>query len=299
MAERPVFTAEARVPYYHTANVEFAWNGGFAKVQKQKNITALHEAFQREYPECSVLEISSKSMQENGEALSAFFLKKYVRHLDRSVPVECIFQSSKVFGKGGPYEELLTASPREAKKDERLRSSGSLVCFRFEGREYPLIPRTAFYDWIYMNALLENEELMETLLQYDAFTDIEFNPEKSLNCQAKAAAAFVGICRNGQMEKIRDFDSFLSLYKNGSGSNLQTFPSVISKAPVKSPAAVSVKDPGRETKPVWTPGMRIKHPAYGEGMIEAADSKTVSIRFETGIRKLGSAWCEQHCEILP
>ncbi|MGN0514461.1 MAG: DUF6977 family protein [Lachnospiraceae bacterium] len=62
-----------------------------------------------------------------------------------------------------------------------------MVCFSFEGNEFPLEPWTAFYDYIYLNALLENEDLAQIVLQYDALTDIEFNPNKSLNCQAKAA----------------------------------------------------------------------------------------------------------------
>ena len=42
--------------------------------------------------------------------------------------------------------------------------------------------------------------MAEEILNYDAFTDIEFNPKKSLNCQAKAAAIFVGLSRAGLIE---------------------------------------------------------------------------------------------------
>ena len=61
-----------------------------------------------------------------------------------------------------------------------------------------------------INALLENQELAETALRYDAFTDIEFNPEKSLNCQAQAAAIFVSLSRQGLIEKAKDFEEFSS-----------------------------------------------------------------------------------------
>lgn len=54
-----------------------------------------------EHPGARVLEISSKSMQENGPALSAFALAKYVPALGRSVPVENVFQAGKVFEGGG------------------------------------------------------------------------------------------------------------------------------------------------------------------------------------------------------
>ena len=184
---------------------------GFAKAQKQKNIRAIHEAFARIRPGEKVLEISSKSMHENGEDLSAFFLQKYVPSLDKKTPVEGVFQSAKTFEKGGPYKDLLYAAPREAKRDQRLKNSGKLVCFTFEGKEIPLEPTTVFYDYIYLNALLENESLAKTVLQYDAFTDIEFNPNKSLNCQAKAAAAFVALSRLGLIEQVKDFEAFLKL----------------------------------------------------------------------------------------
>ena len=157
------------------------------------------------------MEISSKSMQENGEDLSAFFLQKYVPSLDKKTPVEGVFQSAKTFEKGGPYKDPLYAAPREAKRDQRLKNSGKLVCFTFEGKEIPLEPTTVFYDYIYLNALLENESLAKTVLQYDAFTDIEFNPNKSLNCQAKAVAAFVALSRLGLIEQVKDFEAFLKL----------------------------------------------------------------------------------------
>lgn len=53
------------------------------------------------------------------------------------------------------------------------------------------------------------------LLEYDGFTDIEFNPQKSLNCQAKAAALYVSLCRNGLLAGIHNFDDFLKIRKGG------------------------------------------------------------------------------------
>ena len=108
---------------------------------------------------------------------------------------------------------MYEVTPREAKKDSRLKGSGMLRAFRFDGRDYPLIPRTAFYNWLYVNALLEHPELGEGLMEYDAFTDIEFNPEKSINCQAEAAALFVALARRGLLEECRDFEKFLALTK--------------------------------------------------------------------------------------
>lgn len=128
MAERPVFVPYEKAPFYRAVTVNFKWNGGFAKTQKQKNINAIHDAFAAVRPGKKILEISSKSMQEHGEDLSAFFLQKHVPSLNKKVPVECVFQAAKTFQNGGPYKELLEATPREAKRDERLKNSSGSVC---------------------------------------------------------------------------------------------------------------------------------------------------------------------------
>lgn len=209
MAKRPVFVPQEKAPFARAIETEFSWNGGFAPSQKQKNIRALHSAFQAAHPDARILEISSKSMQENGTALSAFALPKYVPALGKSVPLENIFQAGKMFEHGGPYPELLSVSPREAKRDERLRTGGKLTGFVFDGKDFPTEPKTAFYDYLYISALLENPALAETVLSYNAFTDIEFNPQKSLNCQAAAAARFVSLHRLGLLKKPFSFEDFL------------------------------------------------------------------------------------------
>lgn len=213
MAQRPVFVTRTRQPFHDVYSVDFTYNSGFAVSQKQKNIMALHTGFNARFPQKKVLEISSKSLQPLGVKLSAFNLKKFVPSLGYSIPVECVFQGGKVFAAGGPYTDLYTGTSRDAKRDSRLRESGSLVGFEYEGVRYPLQPVTAFYDWLYINALLENPELAEELRQYDAFTDIEFNPNKSLNCQARAAAIYVGLARQGLLEKCRTYEDFVKIIK--------------------------------------------------------------------------------------
>ena len=209
MAKRPVFVPQAEAPFTRDIETEFTWSGGLAPSQKRKNIQALHLAFQAVYPNAQVQEISGKSLQENGTALSAFALPKNVPSLGNSVPVENVFQAGKVFEHGGPYTDLLTVSPRDAKRDERLRTGVKLTVFVFDGKAYPTEPKTAFYDYLYITALLENPTLSETVLSYDAFTDIEFNPKKSLNCQAAAAARFVSLHRLGLLGEPFSFEDFL------------------------------------------------------------------------------------------
>lgn len=213
MAVRPVFVPGKRKNEADVFMTEFQWNSGLSVSQKRKNIEALHTAFTNRFPERKVLEISSKSMHDLGVKLSAFNLKKYVPELSGSIPVECVFQGGKVFSGGGPFTDLYGATARDAKRDPRLRSSGMLRGFWFDGNGYPLHPTTAFYNWIYINALIENPDLGEELLQYDGFTDIEFNPDKSLNCQAAAAAMYVALSRKNLLSECKDYETFLNAVK--------------------------------------------------------------------------------------
>lgn len=284
MAIRPVFVAKESSPFFRVSNAEFKWNGGFAKIQKQKNINAIHEAFKRQEPDKKILEISSKSMQEGGESLSAFFMKKYVPELDKSVPVECVFQAGKVFEKGGPYTDILLKTPRDAKRDERLKTSGRLVRFEFDGKSYPLIPKTIFYDFIYINALRENSELVNIVLKYDAFTDIEFNPEKSINCQAKAAATFVSLSRMGLIDKVRNFEDFLSIYDSSSKDQ-------------HSKTKTAEKSPEKSEENVISKCSVIRHKSFGVGKVIELQGTTIKVLFPSvGEKVLGLEWCMKNCE---
>jgi hypothetical protein len=65
---------------------------------------------------------------------------------------------------------------------------------------FPSEPKTAFYDWLYVRALAPHKEYLARLQDFAGFTDIEFNPEKSINCQARSCALFVSLCRKGLLE---------------------------------------------------------------------------------------------------
>ena len=151
-----------------------------------------------------------------GVELSAFNLMLASPSGGQSFSVECAFQSSKVFDLGGPYEDLLAKSSRDAKTDPRLKESGSLVKFRFFRQDWPLEPLTAFYDWLYMSALHQHPRLAAHVLSQEAFSDIVFNPQKSLNCQARAAALYVSLERRGLLtpDLLSDQRAYLDVVKN-------------------------------------------------------------------------------------
>lgn len=213
MAQRPVFESTINAPYYKVHYPEFTFYSGFSISQKQKSINSLHSSFKSSNPDKSILEISTKSCEAIGVALSAFNLK--LHHANRAVSVECAFQSSKVFENGGPYTDLLYKTSLEAKRDERLRASGQITNFKYQGIEYPLTPTTYFYNWLYINALAQNKTLANSLCNYDAFTDFEFNEKKSINCQAMAAAIYVGLYKAGLLDAaLNNRTSFLEIVYN-------------------------------------------------------------------------------------
>jgi len=201
MAKRPVFVPRISGPSFVAAlSVDFVWHAGMSKTQKQKSVRSLHEAARRTREIGAILEISSKSEEDLGVRLSAFNLTLKAND-GLQAPVEVFFQGSKVFSNGGPFQDIYRKTSREAKKDERLRGSGSLVAFHYSGRDWPLNPRTAFYDWLYVSALRDNPTLALKLLEYDGFSDIEFNPQKSINCQAASAALYKSLVVRGLLEE--------------------------------------------------------------------------------------------------
>jgi hypothetical protein len=213
MAKRPIF-----VPMLDGCRlvleryVEFQWFSGFAKSQKQKSVRDLHATALKDYGVVNPLEVSSKSEDWLGVALSSFNLK-FTTAKGRVLTVEAAFQGSKIFEFGGPYVDIFNMSPMDAKRDDRLKNSGKLTKFCFFGDEWDLEPKTAFYDWLYIRALLKNSQLVEGLVEHDGFTDIEFNPEKSINCQARSVALFCALYHTDKLDfALSSRGNFISLY---------------------------------------------------------------------------------------
>lgn len=210
MAVRPIFTVSPDERLFIKRDVEFTFYSGFSDAQKKRCVRSLHQAYLEEAPDARVLEVSSRSEEELGVRLSAFNLMMTWGNGAR-ISVESAFQGSKVFEQGGPYRDLWGKSSRDAKRDPRLRSSGVVVGFQFGTKRFACEPKTFFYDWLYIHTLAQegNAALAEGILAYDAFTDIEFNPKRSINCQAEAAAIFVSLSRQGLLrDALESEDSF-------------------------------------------------------------------------------------------
>ena len=212
MAQRPVFIpGDPDRSLVVETGVDFIWSPGFAVSQKQKSVASLHEAAEAAIGPGPYLEISSKSPEHLGTQLSAFHLL-VEGFADHPVPVENAFQGSKVFESGGPYTDLYGVSPLEAKRDPRIRTTEPVTAFRVRNEQWPNLPRTAFYDWVYLKALIDRADLLNRLQTYAGFTDIEFNPGKSLNCQARSCALAVALVRHGLLaDAMDDQDSFIEI----------------------------------------------------------------------------------------
>ena len=212
MAERPIFVSVPDSPeLVREVFFQIKWHSGFATTQKEKNIKELHEAAERRGFR-NLLEISSKSSSERGQHLSAFYIKVKMSN-GREIPLECAFQGSKVFERGGPFTDLYwVEAARDAKRDPKLKESGRLKAFQFEGFTWPLEPKTAFYDWLYISFLNRFRDWAPKLYAYGGFTDVEFNPQRSINCQARSCALFLSLMKRDLLdEATRSPEEFIRM----------------------------------------------------------------------------------------
>lgn len=189
MAVRPIFisTGDIEKPVL-VQDVSFGWISGMSYSQKCKRRDSLAQSISKLYDIKRWLEISTKSDKEIGVDLSA--LNLLLKTTSGTETVEHIYQNSKVYGDKG------------------------IIGFKYNNCMFPNVPKNMFYDYIYMYALLQNPDLIKKFIEYDIFTDIEFNPNKSLNTQARAAAIFKTLWVNRSLGIIKDQEKFKEYYKS-------------------------------------------------------------------------------------
>jgi len=211
MANRPIFLSTNNPKQlFEERNIEFKFYTGFSLSQKSKSIESLHQSAKQNGVE-NILEVSTKSNHKIGWDLSAFNLMiDFDNH--KQISVECAFQGSKVFEGNIQYKDIYLKQSIEAKKDRRVRDSGEIIGFNFRDNFWNNEPKTAFYDWIYINALYKQPHITKELLNYTVFSDIEFNPKRSINCQARTCAVFVSLVRLGLIEEaLSSKDRFIEM----------------------------------------------------------------------------------------
>ena len=218
MAKRPIFIVSEDPNFlFIEKEIEFEWFAGLSVSQKQKSINSLHNSASLSGYN-KILEVSTKSEDAIGNKLSAFNLS-FPMSDGTLIHLESAFQGSKIFENGGPYTDLYSIKPFDVKKDERISKEHEIKGFKFDGNDWDSEPKTAFYDWLYINAVFKNIENnaneYQKILDYNAFTDIEFNPLKSINCQARSCAVFVSLYKQNILEiALESKDSFLEILLN-------------------------------------------------------------------------------------
>ncbi len=174
--------------YWEEKIIQFTYINGLTFNQKQKNVESFHRSINEYNKKSRILEVSTKSNDALGVKLSAFNLM-----LD-GYPFECVFQSSKVFDNGDQYPEAKHMTPQEAKSFLRENSKGkTLLAFKYNKIEFPLFPKSLFYDYLYIKSFLESNLNISDLLSFNIFTDIEFNEKRQINCQARSVAILVSL----------------------------------------------------------------------------------------------------------
>ena len=117
----------------------------------------------------------------------------------------------------GPFTDYLFLPGKECKKLVKQVSLG-VHCYQyiFDNMVFyaPSHHISQFYDFLYLNALLEpeNQRVRERLLKdgYAGFSDLA---TKSLNCQARSAAIFIGLVEAGRISEVREYHSYLRLFR--------------------------------------------------------------------------------------
>lgn len=246
---------------YFEGTATFTWHKGMSWQVRQRSSDSLADAIVEQYGSSKygnsgikreeILEVSTASHNfETGQALSAINLTYIDENSGACYSVENWFQASKVYAKDGihygPYTALLScmhpkrylnmALDSKTKKQylddplfQRIQNDiadASMACFRMEGMTFPLVPRSGFYDFLYIRALNQpqNRALSDSLMGFRAFTDIMFNPgsgkNKKFNTQARSCAIYVALRKRGVIEQaVHDFDFFLNAVSYDEVSN--------------------------------------------------------------------------------
>lgn len=220
MTTRPLFLphlpGQAEHPGVKQMDIAFQWVPGLAKTQQAKCLSSLQAAIRQSGAAKNPLEVSTRSNDPIGQALSAYRLE-----LPDRATVELHYQAAKIYPYEGPHPEWFKLSPEalrsEVKAFKARIQKTPLQGFQDGINESPwqLTPPHAFYDWLYLSALRHNPAYAKHLLRHDGFTDLAFNPTRSFNSQAYAAALYASFHAFGCLEEaLASRENFLKLHPN-------------------------------------------------------------------------------------
>jgi type I restriction enzyme M protein len=141
--------------------------------------------------------------------------------------VESVYQSSKVFNNKTQLKYLLNFEPLEAKREvnEYQKNNGLYIThFNFFGETISIIPESLFYDYLYIKAIMQDPILSVKLLDYNCFTDIEFNQKTQISSQARSCAIFVFLAQNKLLDRyMKCVEDFRKVYEKIVKSDFNLF----------------------------------------------------------------------------
>jgi type I restriction enzyme M protein len=209
-ATRCYFEPSAQEPFFAEGLVKFEYSNGRNQNSHRLNGQALANAISEIKPMARHLEVSTASSNPLGVLLSAL-------HLNIETPwgkfsLERLYQSSKVFERGGPFRGVLDQIDNP-KSLPSLKDSGKLLGFEHpSGKFFPADGTSKFYDHVYIEALLGRAALLRQVSQYDLFTDLRFSkhklgfdPDKPFNTQARACAIASSLFNKGGLSALKRF----------------------------------------------------------------------------------------------
>lgn len=219
MDSRPIWVPTMKLnPLVQEIVIPCRLRASLTPEDKKLNVVSLHRHAEL-FGYVPLLEVSTKSESRLGRQLSAFNLTLNTS-LGRCY-IESLYQGSKVFDHGlkdSPHNfpSLYTLGAWVAKKYPALRTSGNILGFDYFGVSWPSKPKTMFYDWLYLTALLDNPQLLDQLVKgrYAGFTDIEFIPKRAINSQARACAVAITLSYLGLFKAAMvTTDAFKAIYE--------------------------------------------------------------------------------------
>ena len=130
-------------------------------------------------------------------------------------PVAALYEVAKVYEEGGPYEDLKSKRPDEILGDQRHRQAGSLMGFHFEHEAFTTNPRHKFFDYLYIRALKDREDLHEELLKAEILTDVTYQMSSMYLSPARSVSYFISLYKEGLLDKVlsssEEFDHLYTL----------------------------------------------------------------------------------------
>lgn len=180
--------------------MEFKWEPGMSTAQKTRSCKNLHNALLNAY-RLTAMDISSASPTKLGKALSAFNL------MYKGYSVESWYQGSKVYKDGTVSHDLYGKDSLTCKLEAKKRGMCDFVGFNYKGTIMPTEPRTVFYDWLYLNAMVDTYGTDLDLSEYDAFTDVQAVLDIDA-CQARSVCIYKLLQERLDWDLLEDINVF-------------------------------------------------------------------------------------------